>query len=90
LYGCERSSDSIAAFRVDSRAGMLTPIDSFATVRQPRAFAIDPSGRHLLASGQLSNSIVSYSIDAQSGRLQAIGEFAVGRNPTWVEIVQLP
>jgi len=90
LYGSERTSSTLAAFRVDPTNGTLTAIESFPTVRQPRAFSIDPSGKFLLSSGQLSNSIMSYSIDADSGRLDAIGEYPVGKNPTWVESVQLP
>lgn len=89
LYVSERTSSTLRGFRVDERHGTLTAIDSFPTVKQPRAFNIDPSGRYLLASGQLSNSVMSYSI-ATDGRLTALKEYPVGRNPTWVEMVQLP
>jgi 6-phosphogluconolactonase len=90
LYTSERTSSTLAAFRVDQRNGKLQPIASIPTVKQPRAFNIDPSGRFLLAAGQLSNTVMSYSIDQASGRLTALGEQAVGKNPTWVEIVRLP
>lgn len=90
LYTSERTSSTLAAFRVDRRNGTLQPIAYFPTVKQPRAFNIDPSGRFLLAAGQLSNSVMSYSIDQDSGKLTALGEQDVGKNPTWVEIVRLP
>jgi 6-phosphogluconolactonase len=90
LYACERSSSTLSAFRVDPRDGLLTSIDSFATVRQPRAFNIDPAGSYLLSTGQLSNSVMVHAIDPSSGRLAAMKEYPVGSNPTWVEVVRLP
>jgi 6-phosphogluconolactonase len=90
LYTSERTSSTLAAFRVDPHSGRLTPLHWFPTVAQPRAFNIDPSGAYLLSSGQLSNSVRVYSIDAASGELTPLGEYPVGKNPTWVEIVQLP
>ena len=90
LYTSERTSSTLAAFRVDPHSGRLTPLHWFPTVAQPRAFNIDPSGAYLLSSGQLSNSVRVYSIDAASGELTPLGEYPGGKNPTWVEIVQLP
>ena len=66
---------------------MLTPIDSFATEKQPRAFNIDPTGRYLLAVGELSNSMTSYSIDKATGKLAKLKEYPMGKKPNWVEIV---
>jgi 6-phosphogluconolactonase len=90
LYGSERTSSTLAAFRVDTGTGLLTPVGSFATATQPRAFDIDPSGRYLVSSGQLSNSLVSHAIDAATGRLTTVGEYPVGPGPLWVQIVALP
>jgi 6-phosphogluconolactonase len=89
LYTCERTSSTLAAFAVDSANGSLTPIGSYETTRQPRAFAIDPGGRFLVCSGQLGNSVIVYAIEAQSGALTALGEYAVGKNPTWVTMIPL-
>jgi 6-phosphogluconolactonase len=89
LYVCERTSSTVTAFAVDARDGRLTPLDSYSTVTQPRAFAIDPSGTVLIVAGQLSNSIQTFTIDAAAGRLAPVAEYPVGRNPTWVEIVAL-
>jgi 6-phosphogluconolactonase len=88
LYASERTTSTLAAFSVDSRTGLLTPIDSFSTEKQPRGFNIDPTGRYLLAVGQLSNSMTSYAIDKATGRLVKLKEYPVGKNPNWVEIVR--
>jgi 6-phosphogluconolactonase len=69
---------------------MLTSIDSFATEKQPRGFSIDPTGRYLLAAGQLSNSMTAYAIDKATGKLTKLKDYPVGKNPNWVEIVNLP
>jgi 6-phosphogluconolactonase len=90
LYASERTTSTLAAFRVDTATGLLTAIGSTATEQQPRGFAIDPSGRRLLAVGQLSNSLTAYAIDHASGALTLRKQIAVGKNPNWVEIVSLP
>jgi 6-phosphogluconolactonase len=89
LYTSERTSSTLAAFRVDRERGTLTALGSFPTATQPRAFAIDPWGRYLLAVGQVSNSMARYAIDQKAGTLRPLGEDAVGTDPGWVEIVEL-
>ncbi|MBY0319775.1 MAG: lactonase family protein [Reyranella sp.] len=90
LYASERGTSMIAGFKVDPGEGTLTPIGHTATEQQPRGFAIDPTGRHLLAVGQLSDSMTSYAIDPASGRLTKLKQYPMGKNPNWVEIVNLP
>jgi 6-phosphogluconolactonase len=87
LYGSERTSSTLAAFRIDPATGRLSTIGSYDTEKQPRGFRIDPSGRYLLAVGQLSNGMTSYAIDQASGALTKLGQHPVGENPNWVEIV---
>jgi 6-phosphogluconolactonase len=87
LYASERTTSTLAAFGVDPETGMLTPIDSYPTEKQPRSFNIDPAGRYLLSVGQLSNSMTSYAIDKATGKLTKLREYPVGKNPNWVEIV---
>jgi 6-phosphogluconolactonase len=60
------------------------------TEKQPRGFAIDSSGRYLLAVGQLSHAMSSYAIDAERGKLTKLKEYPMGQNPNWIEIVDLP
>jgi 6-phosphogluconolactonase len=89
LYASERTTSTLAAFSVDPKTGLLTPIESTPTEKQPRSFNIDPTGRYLLAVGQLSNSMTSYAIDKGTGKLTKLKEYPVGKNPNWVEIVKL-
>ena len=60
------------------------------TEKQPRGFAIDPTGRFLYCTGQLSIRMSSYAIDGESGNLTKLGDYPVGKNPNWIEIVTLP
>ncbi|AXK67893.1 beta-propeller fold lactonase family protein [Burkholderia sp. IDO3] len=87
LYASERTSSTLAAYRVDAASGRLTRIGTFVTEQQPRGFAIDPSGRYLLAAGQLSPMLAVYRIDRSTGQLDAIGKYPVGKGANWVEIV---
>ena len=49
-----------------------------------------PSGRYLLAVGQLSHGCRATRIDRTSGELAKLKEYPIGKNPNWVEIVDLP
>jgi 6-phosphogluconolactonase len=89
LYASERTSSTLAGFRIDAADGTLTPIGHWPTETQPRGFAIDPSGRFLLSTGQVSNSLTAYAIDAASGKLTPLKRYPMGANPNWVEIVDL-
>ncbi|KRE16699.1 6-phosphogluconolactonase [Bosea sp. Root483D1] len=90
IYASERTSNTIAAFRVDGATGALTPAGNFATETQPRGFNIDQSGRFLIAAGQKSDSATLYAIDAESGALKELKRYPLGKNPNWVEIIDLP
>ncbi|TXL73205.1 lactonase family protein [Vineibacter terrae] len=90
IYASERTSSTLAAFRVDPATAMLSLIGHTPTQAQPRGFAIDPAGRYLLAAGQVSHGLSCYRIDAGSGRLTELGQYQVGRNPNWVTIITLP
>lgn len=90
LYASERTSSTLAAFRIDATSGRLTSVGSVPTESQPRGFAIDPSGHHLLAVGQLSNRMTSYAIDQATGALAPVASIDLGDNPNWVEIITLP
>ena len=89
LYASERTSSTLAGFKVDPANGTLSPIGSVPTEKQPRGFAIDSSGRYLLAVGQLSHAMSSYAIDPASGTLTKLKEYPMGKNPNWIEIVDL-
>lgn len=90
LYASERTTSTLAAFKVDQKSGVLTPIANYPTEQQPRGFAVDPSGRYLLAVGEKSDSMTSYAIDPKSGKLTKLKQYGMGKSPNWVEIVSLP
>ena len=74
VYESNRGHNSIAVFRVDSRDGTLTLVESFIPGGEtPRSFTIDPSGAFLIAMMQRSGTIVPLRIDAESGKLTAAG-----------------
>jgi 6-phosphogluconolactonase len=90
VYASERTSSTLAGFRVDAASGRLTAIGSIPTEKQPRGFNVDSGSRYLLAVGQLSHSLSSYRIDPATGVLTKLKEYPVGKNPNWIEIVDLP
>jgi 6-phosphogluconolactonase len=89
LYTSERTSSTIAGFRVDARSGRLSPIGHWATEAQPRSFAIGPGGDWLVAAGQLSHQLALHAVDRNSGALSLQASVPCGRNPAWVEIVAM-
>jgi 6-phosphogluconolactonase len=76
LYASNRAGvDSVTAFAIDRVKGTLKLIGEFPTMgKTPRNFAIDPTGRFLLAANQESGNIVVFRIDAATGRLTPTGE----------------
>ena len=85
----EDDEEALAAFRVDATSGLLTPLGSFATEKEPRGFNIDPQGRFLFAVGRQSNQLTTYAIDRASGKLSALRTHAMSGDPNWIEIVTL-
>ena len=58
IYGSNRGHNSIAVFAIGPE-GRLTPVEHTSTQgKSPRNFALDPSGRWLLAANQDTNNIV--------------------------------
>ena len=85
VQNIKRLSDDLK----DEERGSLS-IATTHTQAQPRGFAISPSGRWLIAAGQLSNAVNVHAIDTATGHLTLCHEHAVGRNPNWVEAIALP
>jgi 6-phosphogluconolactonase len=70
-----RGPETIGVFAIDSKTGMLTPIEQVPSGGlSPRNFEIDPTGSFLFAANQLSNNIVIFHIDHSSGRLSPTGK----------------
>lgn len=69
-----RGPDTIGVFAIDSRTGMLSPVEQVLSGgTMPRNFEIDPAGNFLLAANQLTNNIVIFHIDNRTGRLSPTG-----------------
>lgn len=88
LYITERTSNTLAAFGVDTATGKLTYLGSTPTEKQPRGFAIEPTGAFLVATGEKSDTISVYSIDQSSGALRLLQKYPTGKGSNWVEIVR--
>ncbi len=89
LYVSDRTTNTLAGFKVNATNGTLTPIESIPTETMPRGFRIDSSGRYLFVAGMRSHRMTSYQIEA-TGKLTKLKEYAMGKAPNWVEIVDLP
>jgi 6-phosphogluconolactonase len=90
LYASERTSNTIAGYRIDIETGVLTLISHTPTETKPRRFAIDPRGRYLLAVGEISNAMTCYAIDQETGALTPVSHAPMGKDPNWVEIQDFP
>ncbi len=89
LYGSERSTNILAAFRVDPATGTLSLVGHVASEPTPRGFAIEPQGRFLLCAGMSSGTVAVYAIDPATGALSRSSAVAVGKGPNWIEILAL-
>jgi 6-phosphogluconolactonase len=88
-YASVRNTNTIAAFRIEPSTGLLARIARFDVEGSPRAFALDPGGRHLICAGQADNVVGVYAIDPDSGVLTHKHRTAVPANPSWVETLSL-
>ena len=87
IYISERTSNTIAAFSVDSASGKLTYLSSTPTEKQPRGFNLDPKGRFMVVSGEKSDTVSVYAIDQASGAPKFLNKYPTGKGANWVEIV---
>ncbi len=73
LYASNRGHDSLACFAVDGKTGRLTPLGHCSTQgKTPRNFAIDPTGRFVLAANQATGDIAVLRIEP-NGTLEPTG-----------------
>lgn len=87
LYVSERTSSKIALLSLDPANGAPHYVTSIDTETQPRGFAVDPTGRYLVGSGEKSDQISVYAIDQNDGHLNRLGRYPAGHDANWVEIV---
>ncbi|MDP1566140.1 MAG: beta-propeller fold lactonase family protein [Polaromonas sp.] len=87
LYGSERTSSTLATFRIAAATGHLQVVGHTPTEKTPRSFAIDSTGRFLVAAGQDSHALSLHVIDSATGMPGAGQSQKAGKNPNWVEMV---
>ncbi|RQR24536.1 beta-propeller fold lactonase family protein [Burkholderia sp. Bp9142] len=85
-YVSERTSSQLLCYRRDADGG-FEPAHATATETQPRGFAIDPSGRWLVACGEQSEYVSVYAIAPDDGTLALHARVPGGRGANWVSIV---
>jgi 6-phosphogluconolactonase len=90
LYASERTSNTLAGYRIDVETGALTLISHTPTEEKPRGFAIDPRGRFVLAVGETSNAMTVYAIDQEAGTLTPTFHAPMGKDPNWIEMLEIP
>jgi 6-phosphogluconolactonase len=92
LYASNRARiDTISAFSIDPAMGTIKLKDEYPTMgKTPRNFAIDPTGKFLLAANQESNNIVIFRIDSITGALTPTGEIAEAPAPVCITFVPQP
>jgi len=89
LYASNRAGlDTISAFSIDPIKGTIHLKDEYPTMgKTPRNFAIDPTGKFLLAANQESNNIVIFRIDSTTGALSPTGEITEAPAPVCITFV---
>lgn len=75
LYASNRKHDSIAWYLIDEDTGRLSYQGEIPSGgKEPRGFAIDPTGNFLLAAHERSGNIVIFQIDPPTGKLIKTGQ----------------
>jgi 6-phosphogluconolactonase len=89
LYTSVRDPEnSISIFSIDQQNGSLTHIGNAASGgKTPRNFAIDPSGRFLLAANQNSDNITIFRIKPSSGKLTQVGNAVKVPSPVCIKFM---
>jgi 6-phosphogluconolactonase len=88
VYGSNRGHDSIAIYAV-SDDGTLTSVGQESTGgKNPRNFAIDPTGNFLLAANQDTNNIVTFRINKENGTLEKTGTEIEVPRPVCIKFLQ--
>jgi len=76
--------DSITVYAIGADGKLTWQQDALVTVKIPRGFGIDPTGRWLIVGGQKSNKIVVFKCDEATGKLSATDQSATIGEPTCV------
>ncbi len=88
LFVANKNSNSISAFSIDQKTGILTAVTGspFATAAGPSSLAI--SSNVLFVANQAAGGVSAYTFDANSGALTPVSgsPFAAGTSPTGLDV----
>ncbi|KVH75021.1 3-carboxymuconate cyclase [Burkholderia ubonensis] len=85
-YVSERTTSRLICYRRHAD-GAFEAVHATDTEAQPRGFALDPSGRFLVACGERSEHVSVYAIAPESGALSLRARVPGGRGANWIAIV---
>jgi 6-phosphogluconolactonase len=91
LYASNRAGvDTITIFAIDNAKGTLKEVDRVSTKgKTPRNFAVDPTGKFLVAANEDSGNLVVFRIDPATGGLTPTGQDEKVSSPVCVTFVPL-
>ena len=90
LYASNRKHDSIAWFFINAETGHLSYQGEVPSGgKEPRGFAIDPSGSFLLAAHERSDNVVVFQLDPTTGKPLQTGHEANVSQPVCVKFFYL-
>jgi 6-phosphogluconolactonase len=87
LYVSNRGKDTISTFAVRTDGGLKLIQNVPSPVKFPRSFALDPTGRWIIAAGQNDNRIALIKIDPATGQLMLTDVSAMVGSPVCVLFV---
>lgn len=87
VYSANRLHDTISIFAIADDGDPKFIGEASTMGDYPRHFAIDPSGRLLLACNQHSDSITSFHIDRETGKLSFTGKYAGVGSPAVIALL---
>ena len=89
IYASNRKHDSIAWYLVDETTGQLSYEGEVPSGgKEPRGFAIDPTGSFLLAAHERSDNVVVFQIDPSTGKPLGTGIEIKVSQPVCVKFIQ--
>ncbi|HEX5810195.1 MAG TPA: lactonase family protein [Anaerolineales bacterium] len=89
LYASNRKHDSLAWYLIDEASGRLSYQGEVPSGgKEPRGFAIDPSGSFLLAAHERSDNVVVFQIDPSIGKPLATGIEIRVSQPVCVKFIE--
>ena len=75
LYVSNQDANTLSAFSINTRTGMLTPASGspFATGALPHGVVVDSAGKFAFVANQKDNSVSAFAINGSTGALNSVG-----------------